>query len=687
MRRTVLRDDWPELAAAIVAVRWVVLAALIVLETRQPEPGAAPFPLLYVYGAFALYVSALTLYTLQRPQRAAEVIGWSLVLDTAFVAAGAVAGGAPWLFLSLGLAVVALVGMFRGHAAATLTGAAVALAQFPLLPYSFFTPNLWIQWLIAAALILGTGNATAAAAVRLARRARVADALARIRAVSGAPGPVSEAAAAILDETIRLFDASSGSLMVVDPMARELEFLATRNLDEAHRKAWQRLGDGVAGWVAQEGQALLLSSGTTFPLPLKRPEIGSAMCIPVRTGGQPIAVLNVNRSTRQSRFTSADLGEAESVAQQAAALCMRAHQARRLSSLLTELADSHARVTTAFTRDPAVLWPALLDAVKSMTSAEFAVLALEQDLSGGFDLVGTQGITRAAARATLPALLAAASDGAVQAMRDPTAHEGHQLVCVPLTIGGHTIGAVGLGFEDDTQMSEQLLKATAAHVAAVVSTARAAYQVAEIGAVEERRRIARELHDGIAQTLADALLQTDLSTMAAQADPSQLPGDLRELRGILERSMRELREFMTELRRDELTDGRFFPALDALAKEFQRRHNLEAAVVTHGSDDHVSPAIRHAVLSIVRQALDNVRVHAQATQVTVRADVNDLECVVRVVDNGRGFDLAAYRMRQPTSHNLGLVSMQERAALVGAQFEIDTAPGRGTTVTVRVPLA
>ncbi len=681
-----VRDDWPELASAIVAIRWVVLAALIVLETQQPASEAAPVGLLSVYVGFAVYTIALTLYTLQRPDRAARSAGWTLVLDTTFVVAGTIAGGPPWLFLPLAFPVVALVGLFGGSIAATAAGGAIALSNLPPLVHSVFAPDLWIRWVIAATLVIATGNATAAAAERLAHRARVAAALARIRATSSARMSTSEAAAAILDQAVTLFGASSGSLMVVDPAGHDLDLLATHNLDEAYRSAWRRLGEGIAGWIAQEGQPMLLTPGTTFPLPLKRHEIGSAMCIPVRVGGQPVAVLNVNRSADRKRFTQADVIDAEAVAQQAAAVCLRAQQARRLSEVLTDLADSHARVTGAFTRDPAVLWPALLDVVKSMTSAQFAVLALEQTTTGGLELVGSQGISREGARTALPSLLAAAADGLVQTPAGTTMPMAHTLICLPLKVGAETIGAVGLGFAEDTAASEHFLRATAAHVGAVVQTARAASRVAEIGAVEERRRIARELHDGIAQTLADALLQTDLSTMAAQADPAQLTGDLRELRGILERSMRELREFMTDLRRDDLTDGRLFQALDALAKEFERRHGLHTAVVATGPDDQLSPAVRHAVLSITRQALDNVRIHAQATQTTIAATVTDTTCMVRIVDDGRGFDLQAFRMRQPMSHNLGLVSMQERASLVGGQLEVDTAPGRGTSITVRIPL-
>jgi len=223
-------------------------------------------------------------------------------------------------------------------------------------------------------------------------------------------------------------------------------------------------------------------------------------------------------------------------------------------------------------------------------------------------------------------------------------------------------------------------------VAAAVHTARSAHRIADIGVVEERRRIAREMHDGLAQTIADALLQTDLSAMAAQAQPGQVRGDLQELRSVLEQAMRELREFMTELRREDRTDETLFAALEAMGREFGRRHQIQTSVVTNGEDTPLPSAIRHAVLAIVRQALTNIRAHARATTVAIRAEATEHACSVSVADNGVGFDLAAFRTRSSGFHHLGITSMEERASLVGGRLQIASRPGGGTTVTVHVPL-
>jgi signal transduction histidine kinase len=272
---------------------------------------------------------------------------------------------------------------------------------------------------------------------------------------------------------------------------------------------------------------------------------------------------------------------------------------------------------------------------------------------------------------------------------------------IPLRVGSRVIGALGLDAADGAPFSGPLLPAIASHIAAAVDTARTAHRVADIGAAEERRRVAREMHDGLAQTLANALLQTDLCAAAAESDhapreaavlrragpPPTLARELVELRSLLEQAMRELRAFMAELRRTDGRDDRLAAALERLARETERRHHLAISVTASGDDTHVPPAVRHAVLAIARQALANVQAHARATRAAVRAQITDEWCSVSVADDGIGFDVHAYRAGPAAGHHLGLPSMEERAGLVGGRLQIDSEPARGTTITVQVPLS
>src|SRR2546430_9158365 len=223
---------------------------------------------------------------------------------------------------------------------------------------------------------------------------------------------------------------------------------------------------------------------------------------------------------------------------------------------------------------------------------------------------------------------------------------GPVVACVPLRLETRKIGAIGLGLPGGALVSPRQLDAVATLVAGAVHTARTANRLADIGVLEERRRIAREMHDGLAQTLADAMLQTDLSAMTAQGNPAEVGGDLKELRTLLERGMRELREFMSELRREPADRGKFSVALEELGREFQRRDEIPTAVVVTGDPARLPSAAKYAILAIVRQALTNGRAHARATSVTIRAEDVGETCTTSVTDNGVGFDLAAVRAQQ-----------------------------------------
>lgn len=679
------QEELTALAQVTLSLRWLFLALVIAQEALGPSPVGRRILLPFFTGILA-YTLASTLYGWRYPDRVSQAARWAIPFDTAAVILG-MQFGRPIPYLLLGYPVSVVAGLLGGHLGASLAAAAVGVAQLPAFGASTFAPNQYAAWGTALLTLLGAANAGALAAARLGSHASIARRVAEVKRLMASAGDLSDTAAAVLSMIGKMFLAHSGSLMIFDPQTARLEMLAAHHIDEAHRQTKPRLGEGIAGWVVQEGRPVLLTPDAAIPFPLSRADVGSSMCIPLATGGRPLGILNLNRATHQPHFTSEDLNTADLVAQQTAGLLLRAQHERMFAAALSELADGFGEVSRALSRDPAVLWPVLLDLARSLTAAPFAILALEREDTGTVDIVATRGIHGAAAREFLPTLLAASTDGQLH-FATPRAVEADRPVvaCVPLRVASRPVGAIGIARTGDVNASRPLLFAVAAHVAAAVHTARTAYRVADLGVVEERRRIAREMHDGLAQTLADALLQTDLSMMEVQTNPTQLASDLKELRTLLERAMRELREFMTELRRRAEMEGELPTALEGLGKEFERRYQIGTSVAVTGDEAALPSAIRHAVLAVVRQSLTNVRSHAQATAVTITANVSERECSVRVADNGVGFDLDAFRARPPAPHRLGLTSMEERAALVGGRLEIETAPGQGTTVSVYIPL-
>ncbi|MDQ7843052.1 MAG: GAF domain-containing sensor histidine kinase [Armatimonadota bacterium] len=673
----------PGFTEAVIPLRWLVLASLIALEALRPSPGPR-IALIGLYAAIFLYTLALTLYAWRYPEADDAVMRAGIGFDTVAIATGMVLTAHGREYLLLAFPVAALAGVLLGQSGAAVVSAAVGAVQLPAVPHSLFAPGNYVLWGLTVLACLCTGIASSAGAEDRMRRRRFGRLLEELRRIAGAVPNAAGAASAALVMLADHFRAHGGSLMLFDPPSGQLEILAAHHLPETYRRVRTALGEGVAGRILQDGQATLLTPETPIPPRPARDEIGSALCVPLAALGRPVGVLNLNRGRAAPRFTREDLQAAELAAQPVGAILLRAQQERVCAAALAEAAAGFGEVSRALARDPAVLWPALLDVARSLASARFAVLALEREDTGTVDLVGMRGIDGPTAAGLLPHLLAASTRGEIGVIPEGSAGSGAPgtVACIPLRAEGQTLGALGLGFAGDP-VAPGLLQAVASHVAAAVHTARFAHRIADIGVLEERRRIAREIHDGLAQTVAEALLQTDLS---AAAGPDQGRGDLRELRTVLERAMGELREFMTELRRSERTDESLFAALDAMGRDFGRRHRIPTTVVTRGQDGPLPSAVRHAVLAIARQALTNVRAHARATAVTITAEATEDAASVSIADNGVGFDLGAFRARPPGGRHLGITSMEERAALVGGILQVESRPGGGTKVTVRIPL-
>jgi signal transduction histidine kinase len=681
----------PEIANVTLALRWLALATLIALSAITP-PRSVLWPTALLFGTAIVYTVALTLYVVRYPDRAQQAAQWAIPCDTVLLMTGTQVTSLSQEFLILGFPLTVMAGLIAGRAAAGAVAAGLAVAVNPLTADSLF-PHKWVAWGLLGFCLVASGQAGAAAYHRLAARTRFSSTLNRIRAViASSTRQAADGAQAALDAAVAHFRADSGALLLLDPQTKRLHLLAASGLNGGPGTLFPESREGLAGWMAQGGRAVLVRPGGPAAVELERRGIHSSLRVVIPVGGRPLGVLTLGRSSPDhAEFTSEDLEDLELIAHAVSSALLHVQDEQILATTLTDLAGGHAKVSYALTRDPIVLWPALLDLLRSLTSTQFAALALEREDSGNVEIVAARGIDGAAARALLPGLLAATTRGAIHEMPHPGGGSGTissrdaSAICVPLTLGERTIGAAALGPVTEETCPRPLLLAIAAHIAAAVDATRTAHRVADIGAGEERRRIAREMHDGVAQTLANALLQVDLSAMTAQSAPERLGPELKETRALLEQAMREIREFLAELRRTEDGDNRLFQALRALATEGER-HHLSVTLIPSGDDDRLPPAVRHAVLAIARQALTNVHAHAQATAVTVRAEVTDERCAVSITDDGIGFNVNAFRATRSAGHHLGLASMEERAALVGGRLTIESALSRGTTVTVHVPL-
>jgi two-component system sensor histidine kinase UhpB len=203
---------------------------------------------------------------------------------------------------------------------------------------------------------------------------------------------------------------------------------------------------------------------------------------------------------------------------------------------------------------------------------------------------------------------------------------------------------------------------------------------------EERRRVARDLHDEIGQSLTAVLLGLrTLQTVPPTADGRQR---LEELRAAVTQALQEVRRLARGLRPVALDHLGLGPALERYAEDFTQVHGIPVKVEATGLVSGPLPAaVETAAYRIVQEALTNTAKHAAANNARVVVARRPSALHVLIEDDGRGFDAGAIRRASAEGVCLGLSGMRERAALLGGSVAVDARPGGGTRVSVSLPLA
>jgi two-component system sensor histidine kinase UhpB len=202
---------------------------------------------------------------------------------------------------------------------------------------------------------------------------------------------------------------------------------------------------------------------------------------------------------------------------------------------------------------------------------------------------------------------------------------------------------------------------------------------------EERRRLARDLHDEVNQALTAILLRLEA---LAQDSPASSIEEVTELKRLVNQAMDELLNLARQLRPSALDDHGLMPAIETQLKRFSAHTGVEVSLNTDGDPDLLPDDVQTAVYRILQEALANVGRHAGATAVAVDIEAADERLELRVRDDGAGFDPGELSRRSANGNGpgarLGLSGMAERARLAGGELDVRSAPGGGTTVTLRI---
>jgi two-component system sensor histidine kinase UhpB len=195
---------------------------------------------------------------------------------------------------------------------------------------------------------------------------------------------------------------------------------------------------------------------------------------------------------------------------------------------------------------------------------------------------------------------------------------------------------------------------------------------------EERKRVARDLHDEVNQALTAILLRLEALMQSA---PPELRDELAETKRLANQAMEELLQLARQLRPTALDDHGFLPAIEEMLRRFQAQHGIDTELEVHGNLDELGDDQQLVVYRVTQEALNNVARHSGAGKVAVDVVRHDGTVSLAVHDDGQGFAVGG------EDRGLGLGGMAERARLVNGDFTIDSEPGGGTTLRLEVPLS
>lgn len=203
---------------------------------------------------------------------------------------------------------------------------------------------------------------------------------------------------------------------------------------------------------------------------------------------------------------------------------------------------------------------------------------------------------------------------------------------------------------------------------------------------EERKRVAREIHDGPAQAMANVVLRAELCEKLLKSNRTEVADELVQLKCIVKDSLQEVRRIIFNLRPMTLDDLGLVPTLKRYLEELHNRENTHVWLEVHGEEKRIQTTYEVALFRLIQEGINNALKHANASEIAIRIDFFPSEIAVRIVDNGKGFDLEKIMSEVAGKESFGLLSMKERLELLNGKLVIETALNQGTKIMASVPM-
>jgi two-component system sensor histidine kinase DegS len=203
---------------------------------------------------------------------------------------------------------------------------------------------------------------------------------------------------------------------------------------------------------------------------------------------------------------------------------------------------------------------------------------------------------------------------------------------------------------------------------------------------EERRHVAREIHDGPAQSMANVVLRAEICEKLLSAGRPEVVQELQQMKMLVKESLREVRKIIFELRPMALDDLGLVPTLFRYLENLCDQYAMNVSLEVIGEERRLSSTLEVALFRMVQESVNNARKHSQANHVQVKLEFLPDKVVAIVQDDGVGFDVEEVQRAWHSRQSFGLMGMRERIELLDGEFEVISCKGAGTTVTARLPI-
>ncbi|MCC7372222.1 MAG: GAF domain-containing protein [Chloroflexi bacterium] len=520
----------------------------------------------------------------------------------------------------------------------------------------------------------------------------------------------------VVERSAELLGAALVAIALKDPVSDVYTFEAAAGRRARRLLGLRELGGAsMIGWVAAAGHGEIVEDvahDSRVSLRVLEAVGGrSGIWAPLMRGSRVVGCLMAFDRQAGGVFGEADLRLAEALGQQAAAAI---ENARLYESARHEASTSRAllRVTRAMNASIRLeeILQLIVDSLSELIGTPAVAVSLLAPDGVHFELAATRALAATVDEAgdeldprvssLAPLVLGGEGPSVVADTRDrpdlefPTLRDGtvpRSVAVSPIRLGERILGVVEAYSTEPNHFSSDdttLLSAFADQAATAIETARLFGQTRELALLQERDRIAKELHDGIIQTIYAVGLNLEYCRLAVHENPAEVEARIGDATAGLNRAISDIRNYVLDLTHRVSGIAGLRETALGLANEYgQPSAPGEIAVaitvdITDEASTVAPPERRSELAQVLREAIANAMRHARASSVVITGAVEHGRLVLTVADNGVGFDVSA----GSTEEHHGLRNMANRARMLDANLNIDSTRGRGTTITLSVPI-